>query len=130
MEITEKMALERVKSIEDNLMDFKDNIYRIENMIDECKKRNIKVLLVSMPVTDYFYQGLNQEKLKKIERSCNELIKENKNVYFLNMFQDKRFTNEDFFDADHLHSDGAIKSSKIVNEYLIQKNNYEIRKIK
>lgn len=119
-EITKKMALERVNLIEDNLMDFKENILRIENIINVCKKRNIKVVLLTLPVSNYFYEGLNPQKIKKIEESCFKLKKENENVYYLNLFQNKKFSNDDFFDADHLHSDGAKKSSKILNDYIMK----------
>lgn len=111
-------ALIRVKNIEDNLMNFDDNVSRIQSIIDNCKKRGIKVVLLNMPVTNFFYEGVNQIKLKKIQETCNRITKNNYNVSYLNLFKDKRFTNDDFFDADHMHSDGAIKSSKIVDDFV------------
>lgn len=111
-------ALIRVKAIEDNLIDFKDNTQRIQSIIDKCKSKKIKVILLTMPVTNFFSDNINKNKYFKIISTCNNFVKENKNVHYLNLFTDKRFTNDDFFDADHLHSTGAIKSSKIVNDFI------------
>lgn len=114
-------ALNRVKSIEDNLMDFSENISRIEAIIKKCKSKNIKILLLRMPVTNYFSKNVNLSKLQKINETCIKITNQNPNVIYLNLFKDTRFTNDDFYDSDHLHSDGAIKSSKIVNAFLKSK---------
>jgi hypothetical protein len=116
--LLKKDALVRVKNIEDNLMNFEDNIVRVQSIIDACKKRGIKVIVLNMPVSSYFSEGVNQFKLKKIQETCNSVAKNNYNVSYLNLFKDKRFTNEDFFDADHLDTEGAKKSSKIVNNFV------------
>lgn len=116
--LLKKDALGRVKKIEDNLMNFDDNIVRVQSIINTCKKRSIKVVLLNMPVSSYFSEGVNQVKLKKIQETCNSMTKNNYNVSYLNLFKDKRFTNEDFFDADHMHTDGAKKCSKIVNNFV------------
>lgn len=125
--LLKKDALIRVKNIEDNLMNFNDNIARVQSIIDTCKKRGIKVVLLNMPVTSYFSEGVNQIKLKKIQETCNRIAYNNYNVSYLNLFKDKRFTNEDFFDSDHMHTDGAKKCSKITNTYIneILKTNIE-----
>ena len=115
--LLEKDALIRVKNIEDGLMDFTDNISRVQSMIDACKKRNIKVLLLNMPVTKYFSDNVNPVKLKKIQNTCKIITSKNANVYYLNLFTDKRFTLEDFYDADHLDTGGAAKCSRIVNDF-------------
>lgn len=111
-------VLMRVKSIEDNLMNFDDNIVRIQSIIDTCQKRGIKVILVTMPVSSYYYEGVNQLKYKKTQETCSKLVSNNYNVSYLNLVKDKRFTNEDFFDADHLDTDGAAKCSKVVNTFI------------
>lgn len=41
--LLKKDALQRVKNIEDNLMNFDDNIVRIQSIIATCKKKGIKV---------------------------------------------------------------------------------------
>ncbi|WP_313807977.1 D-alanyl-lipoteichoic acid biosynthesis protein DltD [Flavobacterium sp.] len=116
--ISKEEAQKRVNSVEDHLMDFTDNTLRIQAIIDACKKRNIEVVLLTLPVTDYFSENVNQEKLAKIIKTCNSLTENNENVSYLNLFKDNRFSNADFYDSDHLHTNGAIKSSKIVNQFV------------
>jgi hypothetical protein len=114
----ELVAEHRAFIQEDGSLDFVRNSQRIRQMIDCCKKRNIGVLIVSMPQTRVFENYLNPEKLKKIVHSCEEFERQNENVSYLNLFADIRFTNEDFYDADHLNDSGAVKCSKIVNAAL------------
>ena len=104
---------------EDGLMDFKLNKSRINSIIQKCKERNIQVLIVSMPQTKIFESYLNQNKLKAIKQTCLDFQTKNPNTaYYLNLFEDTRFSEEDFYDADHLNDQGAVKCSKIVNNYL------------
>lgn len=109
----------RAKIQEDGLINFDINTNRIKQIISECKQRNIQVFIVSMPQTNLFESYLNQKKLQKIIFTCSKFEKDNKeNVHYLNLFNDKRFVDEDFFDADHLNDIGSIKCSKIVNKFI------------
>lgn len=114
----ELVAEHRAFIQEDRSLDFARNIQRVQQMIDYCKKNNIRVLIVSMPQTKIFESYLNPNKLKKIVHSCKEFERNNQNVSYLNLFSDSRFTDEDFYDADHLNDSGAAKCSKIVNASL------------
>lgn len=114
-----QVAQNRAIVQEDGLMDFEVNKSRINNIIQKCKQRNIQVLIVSMPQTKVYESYLNQNKLSKIKETCSEFHSNNPNdVFYLNLFDDTRFSEEDFYDADHLNNDGALKCSKIVNDYL------------
>lgn len=115
----EKVAAQRAVVQEDGLTDFSQNLHRLQNMIDVCKQKGIQAVIVSMPQTRIYESYLNQQKLAKIIRTCDSLEQKNPGVvYYLNLFADKRFTDEDFFDADHLNDQGAVKSSEIVNKFL------------
>jgi hypothetical protein len=88
-------------------------------MIDNCRQKKIQVVIVSMPQTRIYERHLNPKKLTKIIKTCSSLSQKNPGVaYYLNLFADKRFNDEDFYDADHLNNQGAVKSSEIVNNFL------------
>lgn len=108
----------RIKGHEDGLVDFSNNTKRIQSIIDKCKSRGIRVVLVTMPVVKGYSRGVNQQKLSKIFKTCLALEKANKNVCYLNLFKDVRFTDDDFYDSDHLHAEGAIKCSLILNRFI------------
>ncbi len=110
----------RAKSHEDGLLDFTLSKSRIDEIIKECKKRNIKVLILSIPQSKAYTQNLNQEKLKLVFETCRQFELENKgDVQYLNLFCDTRFVDEDFYDSDHLNEVGAEKCSKIVDNFLV-----------
>lgn len=113
-------AIDVVAKNEDGLSDFAVNIKRLERIIKRCSERNIHVVMVTMPVTSYYASLVNKKKLEKIYYDCEQLSSENKNSFYLNLFQDKRFDNRDFYDTDHLNEDGAKKCSKILNEAIIE----------
>jgi len=103
-----------LKAHEDYSMDFAINTQRIEDMIAVCQSKNIAVVLVTMPVAKAYRDKINPKKLAKIVATCQSLDAENRNVHYLNLFSDRRFSDADFYDADHLHNEGAVKSSQIL----------------
>jgi len=115
----QKVAQQRALIQEDGLTDFSLNVQRLQSMIDICRQKKIQVVIVSMPQTRIYEHYLNPKKLDKIIRTCASFEQKNPGVaYYLNLFADKRFNDEDFYDADHLNDQGAVKSSEIVNNFL------------
>lgn len=114
-------AKAKAKAHEDGSMDFSANKALLEQMIGQCQKRNVEVVLVSMPQTTIYMHYLNRKKLNRIFETCREFEQRHENVRYLNLFEDKRFVDGDFFDSDHLNNVGAVKCSKIVNQFLNEK---------
>ncbi len=110
------VSKQRAQAQEDGSTDFSLNLSRLQQCIDACKARNIKVLIVSMPQTQLYTSYLNPKKLKAIYKSCRQLaILNPNNVRYLNLFEDRRFEDQDFYDSDHLNEVGAAKCSRVVN---------------
>lgn len=103
---------------EDGSVDFSKNTKRLQDIITKCKERGIKVVLVTMPVTSYYADNVNKEKLNLIFAKANQLAQNNNNTYYINLFNDDRFNNDDFYDSDHLNIIGAKKCSEIVNSFI------------
>jgi hypothetical protein len=116
---TKEEVKKRAMSHEDCSVDFSINKNRITSIIQELKKRDVKLLIVSLPQTPLYTSFLNQEKLKLVFQTCQNFQNEHPNqVYYLNLFTDKRFVKNDFADADHLNGKGSDKCSKLVNSYI------------
>ncbi|NHM06113.1 hypothetical protein G4D82_02670 [Flavobacterium sp. CYK-4] len=114
-----KVAQERALVQEDGLMDFTLNKNRIQAIINRCKEEKLQILIVSMPQTQVYGRYLNPKKLLAIQKACFEFQQKNLGTaYYLNLFNDARFSDDDFYDADHLNDVGATKCSRIVNENL------------
>lgn len=113
------VAKERAKQQEDGSIDFKVNGKKINSIIVSCKKKNIKVIIVSMPQTHLYTSYLNKKKLNLIFKTCQNFQNQNlNNVYYLNLFNNNNFQEIDFYDSDHLNEYGAKKCSKIVDDFI------------
>jgi len=101
------------------LSHFKNNIrsnnsdkYLIE-LSEKVKQDNHRLIVVVAPMReDYRYWLASDEVLFR------DLYKISKDKQFkvLNFYGDKSFTNEDFFDYDHLNTAGADKLTKMIKE--------------
>jgi len=103
---------------EDGLMDFKLNTKRIQDIITQCQAKQLNVYLVSFPVNYRYVNLVNTKKLTKMYETANDLALGNNNTTYVNLFEDKRFDDSDFFDANHLNVKGANKCSKILNQFI------------
>lgn len=113
------IAKDRAIQQEDGSFDFITNSKRLDSIIEFCKQKKIKVVIVSMPQTHLYSSYLNQRKLNLIFKTCQDFENDNfKNVYYLNLFNDNRFLDEDFYDSDHLNEVGAKKCTKIVDDFI------------
>jgi hypothetical protein len=110
------------KKHEDHSLDFSQNLNKIEAIIEQCKQRNIQVLLISMPVYKTYAERVNSHKVSKIHQSAEKVAKKYDNVFYLNLFSDTTFMDSDFFDPDHLNHQGAKKCTQIVNAFMNQNN--------
>ncbi len=111
------------KRHEDFLFDFSENIGRLQAIIDACKKKNWNVYIVDMPVYHGYLSYLNQDKLEKVTNSCKVLENDNENVRYINLRQDYRIEDSDFYDPDHLNHKGAKKYTQIINQLISTSKN-------
>lgn len=111
-------AVNKMKQHEDGSLFFEKNLFRIRNIEKKCREKGVKIILVNMPVTTYYADNVNPIKRKKIIDACRRIALEN-NMLYLDLFQDKTFNNDDFYDVDHLNVLGAKKCSELVNQYII-----------
>lgn len=96
----------------------KTNLQYLEWIIQDCQKRNIKVILLTTPTFHTYYDVLNQDQVTEREEICNNLVKKYSNVTFLDWLKHEQFNEDDFFDADHLNEYGAEKLTKMLDEYI------------
>jgi hypothetical protein len=58
---------------------------------------------------------MNKNDCEEFQKIINENA-DNKNIFYLNYFSDKRFTMSDYYDYDHLNGRGSIKFSRILKD--------------
>ena len=103
---------------EDNSLDFKRNTARLQRIIALCKKYEVAVVLLEMPVYPTYYNLLDTEKKEKIKSVLTTLSRVNDTVFYLDLSTDPLFEKQDLRDADHLTNSGAKKCSEYLNAYL------------
>ena len=95
-----------------------ENREYLEAIIKKCEEKNISVLLLTTPTCSTYYECVDSAQYSLMTETCEEMALKYNNVQYLNLFKDSRFVEEDFFDADHLETDGAAKLTKILDEYI------------
>lgn len=97
---------------------YKDYLKQINGIIEYCNENQIKILLVTSPTYHTYYENLNTVQLSKMNYLLDSIAQMHQNVYRLNYLKSKNFIAEDFYDADHMRLQGAIKFTEILNQKL------------
>lgn len=94
---------------------YNENLNSLDKIITLCKKNNVDIIFITTPTHKSYYQNLNKIQLEKTIKTISELVKKNSNCDYFNLLKSEKFTNEDFYDADHLNEIGAKKLSLFLN---------------
>lgn len=95
-----------------------ENKATLRHIATICKERNIRLVLLTTPVTSYYFKNISSKQYSIMQTAAKELTDEFDNVVYLNHMDDKRFSDSDFSDTDHLNPQGARKLTEILNEEL------------
>jgi hypothetical protein len=109
-----------IEYIETLLMDFKTgekNLQLVSDFIETCQSRNIHIILITPPVSHYYYDNINPKKYQAMQEDINQLV-EKYNLTYHNYLKDPRFATADFYSIDHVNDLGAEKFSRILNEVI------------
>ena len=103
------------------------NLNYLREIVNICKERNLRLLMVTLPAYGTYRKYLNEERLNEIISIVNGLSNSSDNVKYLNYLNDDRFVKSDYRDADHLNHDGAKKFTRILNQALQDWTTYQPR---
>lgn len=87
----------------------------LEDIIEKCKAKNIKVILFTPPAYKTFYSPADTLELNTSIRTCQSIQSNFSNVKYFNFLADTSFTMDHFYDISHLNSLGAKKLSEKIN---------------
>lgn len=93
------------------------NMFYLNAIISKCCQKHVRVILMNIPTWHTYYEHLNQEQLTRMYASVGEILKNRPDVKWIDLLRDKRFVEDDFYDATHLNENGARKVSEILNSY-------------
>lgn len=97
--------------------DFAINIAALDDILSDAAGRS-KIVFLTAPGYSSYRNAIPKEQILRTEDVVEEYIKKYPDVVYLNLFEDGRFVEKDFFDGDHLCTSGAKKLSIILNDTL------------
>lgn len=113
METTSKIALERHRCKDYSAI--AENKMYADKIVDFCKKRNIRIILITPPMWKGFYEGINKRQLNTMYSLIDDEVK-NHGALYKDYLRDDRFQGTDFYDGDHLSAQGATKFTQILKK--------------
>lgn len=82
-----------------------------------CRSRDIKLVFVTTPTTPSYYSAVPVETRRLMHRMYAKSAEVWDKTYYIDLLDDQRFGDDDFYDADHLNREyGAPKFTKIIND--------------
>jgi hypothetical protein len=102
---------------EENTKIFTENLAILNSFIEICTEKNMELIFLTPPAYYTYRENLNIKQWNKMLETMTDLVKGHNNCQYINMMDDRDFTAEDFYDANHLDERGAKKfSEKIVHD--------------
>lgn len=94
------------------------NITFVNDIISICRKHNACLLLLTTPTYHTYQEKLNQEQLARMTQICDSISSVHEDVIYDNWLNHTDFTEDDFYDADHLNEYGANKLSVLLDSVI------------
>lgn len=96
----------------------KEQILVLNNLVEWCADREVKLILFTPPAHLTYRQNLDAKQLNTLERKIEKIVLKNSHCHYTNLLSDENFFSKDFYDADHLSEIGAEKLSNIANRLI------------
>lgn len=93
----------------------------LRQIVSYCNSHDIRLTLVTTPVTATFRQHESPRQVAINRRILSGILREHPEVQHLDMEADPRFGPDDFYDADHLSDLGAQRLTKILADTITSK---------
>ena len=97
-----------------------ENAQILTDILRQVKYRGIGLVLVTLPVSRYYADGMNSGAYQRMQATLRQVTATD-GVEYLNYTFDRRFSDADFYDADHLNALGAHKFSLILRDEVISR---------
>jgi hypothetical protein len=92
----------------------------LNDMAHALKRKGIGLAFVTLPVSKYYSEGMESSAYQRMQNILHRICLSNGGRY-LNYTFDKRFSDVDFQDADHLSATGALKFSLILKGEIVSR---------
>lgn len=118
LEKTGKISAERHTIKNDQYVN--ENIKILESIIKFAKVKGVEIILLSSPAYKTYTRNLDKHQLSQTIDTVKKIVNLSSNVIYLNLLTDDEFTENDFYDADHLNEFGTKKLSLKLDSVLFK----------
>lgn len=102
----------------ENIRRFQENLHRLEKLLSFCSAQGVKVLFFTPPASEAYRNRLDKKQMDTTFETIRLVESEHSNCDYINLLETPLFTDEDYFDSNHLNPEGARKLSLLLNEKL------------
>ncbi len=122
VEISEDFGRRRISYHESQMRDgdLLSNVAALGRTCTLLKQRNISVVFITVPTHRTYYGQINGALYQRMQETIKQITEKYQVPYF-NYLRDKRFTESDFANSDHLNEIGAEKFTRILNQDVVKK---------
>jgi len=99
---------------------YKEMTSILDSISSFAKRNNARLLMITTPTFISYRENLKKNQLDLTINAARNLVNNNDNCYYLNLFNDSFFTDADFRDGDHLNANGARKLTLIIDSLINQ----------
>lgn len=100
-----------------------ENIEFLEKIVKLCNEHSVNLILVTLPAHKSYRDNLETSQLEMLVSAGEKMKMKYSNCNYLNLLEVDNFTETDFYDADHLNTNGAKKLSILINDFIMQSHN-------
>jgi hypothetical protein len=87
----------------------------VKEFLEDMRFAGKRVILFAPPMTKYLYDAYSRKMIDRFNDNYVKLFDDYYNVTYVDLSNDKSFTENDFCDFEHLNANGAIKLTDILN---------------
>lgn len=99
-----------------------DNLRAFNELITEIHALNINILVITLPLSEEYRAQIPKQAIDLLHETTINLEKKFPKLIYLDWSSNPSFTVNDFYDSDHLNSDGAKKLSTLLNGFIRSEN--------
>lgn len=95
-----------------------ENIKILDDYLTLCEENDIRPIMFLPPMTEGYAKYFSKQKLDEFYYLVKKACGKHSSAIFIDGWKLQGFTDEDFFDVDHMNVRGAAKFSAFLNDFI------------
>ena len=96
----------------------KENVKILDDYLTLCEENNVRPIIFTAPMTYGYMKYFSKKKLDELHCVIADALRKHSVAIFLDGWKLQGFSDDDFFDVDHMNIQGAAKFSMILNDFI------------